>query len=546
MPQPDTIQDVLTLVRKSRVVDDIRLTVFLDLLHTTGLIPAGTAPNHPNTRDERQLTPASTLSLMVEQGLLTRYQADELAAGRWWGLCIGGYRILEPIGRGGMGRVFLAEHGLLAKQVAVKVLVRDLQADPAARDRFLREARAAGAVDHPNVVRVFDIDAEHEPPFLVMEYVDGVSLQAAVARHGAFSAGEAAAVGAQVAAGLAAAAAVGLVHRDIKPANVLVDRKGQVKVLDLGIARFTADPASCLVDTEVILGTLDYLAPEQAVDSSAVDPRADLYALGATLYFLLAGHPPYPDDDVARKLDRKLYTDPPPIDSLRPDVPPGLAVAIQRLLARDPARRYQHPRDAESALRLWADVGTSFPDRLFQPRSVAVTPRNAAASPQGAPTDPGQDHDPTPLPATRNIIRARVNRPPPTAPLDGAPTDRGGSPAANPTHTPPADPEAISLSEDSAQAATPTIRLTPVRMPDKQVEPSASNGSNAAKLSDAPTSDESDPGSSLWDLVVPEKPMIARPASRPWHQLLLWWLFAATAVAGGILTVILLRRPGTP
>ena len=202
---------------------------------------------------------------------------------------------------------------------------------------------AAAAVDHPNIVHVFDVDMDHDPPFLVMEYVDGVNLQAAVSRHGAFAAAETATVGVEVARGLAAAAAAGLVHRDIKPANLLVDRHGRVKILDLGIVRLPGEDTLPRLEgddgTDVILGTLDYLAPEQAVDSSAVDARADVYSLGATLYFLLAGHPPFPGSDLRHKLAAKKYSDPVPIHRLRPDVDVGLSEAVHVLLARDPATR---------------------------------------------------------------------------------------------------------------------------------------------------------------------------------------------------------------
>ena len=146
---------------------------------------------------------------------------------------IGKYQLVRIIGEGGMGRVYEAIDPIIGRRVAVKALSDSLRADPGARRRFVREARAAASLDHPNIVRVFDVDMTHDPPYLVMEFVDGVSLQAAVARSGTFSAGEAAAVGVQVADGLAQAAAVGLVHRDIKPANVLVDRRGAVKILDL-------------------------------------------------------------------------------------------------------------------------------------------------------------------------------------------------------------------------------------------------------------------------------------------------------------------------
>ena len=279
MARPETAQDVVELIRRARLIAAPQLDCVLQQA------PHGSGPER-------------LLALLVEHGDLTIYQADELAAGRWRGLWLGGYRVLDRLGKGGMSHVFLAEHAVLGKRVAVKVLSAGLRADSSARQRFVREARAAAAVDHPNIVHVFDVDMDHDPPFLVMEYVDGVNLQAAVARHGAFTTAETATVGVEVARGLAAAAAAGLVHRDIKPANLLVDRHGCVKILDLGIVRLPGEDTLPRLDagdgSDVILGTLDYLAPEQAVDSSTVDSRADVYSLGATLYFLLAGHPPFP------------------------------------------------------------------------------------------------------------------------------------------------------------------------------------------------------------------------------------------------------------
>jgi serine/threonine-protein kinase len=212
---------------------------------------------------------------------------------------------------------------------------------------------------------------DHDPPFLVMEYVDGVNLQAAVARSGAFTGAETATVGVDVARGLAAAAAAGLVHRDIKPANLLVDRHGRVKILDLGIVRLPGEDTLPRVDagdgSDVILGTLDYLAPEQAVDSSTVDPRADVYSLGATLYFLLAGHPPFPGTDVRHKLAAKQYGEPVPIHRLRPDVDDCLSGVIHSLLARDPAARCPSAEEAAAALAPFAAPVADFPSRLFRP-----------------------------------------------------------------------------------------------------------------------------------------------------------------------------------
>jgi serine/threonine-protein kinase len=273
-----------------------------------------------------------------------------------------------------------------------------------------------------------------------------VSLQAAVARAGTFSAGEAAAVGVQVADGLAQADAVGLVHRDIKPANLLVDRRGAAKILDLGIVRFAHDDTHSRVNgAEVILGTIDYLAPEQAEDCSRVDIRADIYALGATLYFLLAGHPPYPVADVRQKLAAKRSVDPPPIHQLRPDVPEDFSALVCGLMARGPAERVATPAAAVAALHPWAAPGPDYPGRLF--RAVPET-----ASPCRRPTD----HEPAreQLPETVRIVKGGARRsgsePPPEArpgPPPAAP-EGGAAPAAGPPDAPP-----TAVVESSAHAA---------------------------------------------------------------------------------------------
>jgi serine/threonine protein kinase len=352
MARPETAQDVVELIHRGRLIAAQQL----ERLH--GQLPLAGGPE-------------AALGYFVENGLLTRYQAEELAAGRWRGLWLGGYRVLDRLGRGGMSHVFLAEHAVLGKRVAVKVLSAGLRSDSSARQRFVREARAAAAVDHPNIVHVHDVDMDHDPPFLVMEYVDGVNLQAAVSRHGAFAAAETATVGVEVARGLAAAAAAGLVHRDIKPANLLVDRQGRVKILDLGIVRLPGEDTLPRLEgddgADVILGTLDYLSPEQAVDSSTVDARADVYSLGATLYFLLAGHPPFPGSDLRHKLAAKKYGEPVPIHRLRPDVDVGLSEAIHTLLVRDPAARCPSADHAVAALAPFAAPVAEFPARLFRP-----------------------------------------------------------------------------------------------------------------------------------------------------------------------------------
>ncbi|OWK40902.1 serine/threonine-protein kinase [Fimbriiglobus ruber] len=356
MPKPATLRDLVGVVRRSSLLDRRRFASFLWAVRRSGA--AGAAP-------------AALLDRMVADGLLTRFQADRLGAGKWKGFSVGGYQLLDKIGAGGMGQVYLAEHPTGGHKVAIKVLNASLARNPVARARFAREARAAAGLAHPNIVPVIDLDVDAAPPFMVMEFVDGVTLQAAVARHGLMAPGTAAHCGRHVALGLQRAAEAGLVHRDIKPANLLVDRRGVVKILDLGVVRGEADDElTRSTSRNLVLGTADYLAPEQAADSHAVDTRADIYALGGTLYFLLVGHPPFPDLGTQAKLVKKQTSDAPPVSRARPDIPPELAAAVDRMLARNPGDRFQAPAEAAAALAPHAVPDAHFPHALFTQERV--------------------------------------------------------------------------------------------------------------------------------------------------------------------------------
>src|SRR5206468_1458862 len=223
-------------------------------------------------------------------------------------------------------------------------------------DRFHREARAVAALDHPNIVRAYDIDQHEKLHFLVMEYVDGNSLQDIIARHGPMDPIRAAHYIAQSAIGLQHAHELGMVHRDVKPGNLLLDRTGVIKVLDMGLARFfnkQQDSVTEKYDDKCVLGTADYLAPEQAV-SNMVDIRADIYALGGTMYFMLTGQTPFPDGTIAAKLVAHQTKEPRPVESFRSDVPPGMLAVLKRMLEKDPADRYQEPIEVAEALAAWA------------------------------------------------------------------------------------------------------------------------------------------------------------------------------------------------
>ncbi|CAN5561806.1 hypothetical protein BH11PLA2_BH11PLA2_04620 [soil metagenome] len=373
MQKPATLTDAVEVVRKSRLVTEDRLVPYLD-----------TATH--------VFAPLELFADMVRQGLLTTFQATQLENGRWKGFEIGSYRVLDRLGQGGMGQVFLAEHITLGKRVAIKVLSRTRNSTPLAMERFIREARAAAKLDHPNIVHVYDISTAFDPPYIVMEYVDGITLQAAVSRHGTLAPGNTAWVGRQIALGLDEAYRHGLVHRDVKPANILVDRRGAAKLLDLGIVRIDGEAITSEYAKNIILGTLDYLSPEQSLDSSNVDTRADIYSLGATLYFLLVGCPPLPTGGVKQRLHQLQSVDPPHIGTLRPEIPPCLADVIHKMLAKNPAERFQTPAETADALAPFAVIVPPFPASLFRSHRVTLsdTDQGAVTPPTGIETSHSQ------------------------------------------------------------------------------------------------------------------------------------------------------------
>ena len=376
MPAPTSVPELIDRLRKSKLVPVDRLEGFLAALQTAGGVP----------------TPEALLGRLVVAGMITRFHADKLAAGKYKGFQLGDdrYLILDQLGRGGMGQVFLAEHAQMRRLVALKVLSpHAFENDPVARERFFREARAAGTLDHPNIVRVFDLCQDGKILFLVMEYVEGLNLQAMVTQFGPLDVAAACHYARQVAFGLRHAHEMGFVHRDIKPANLILERTGLVKILDLGLVRSEADAASGLtkqLDNRSILGTADYLAPEQAVDSSMVDARADIYSLGATLYFLLAGRPLFPEGRTAQKLVWQQIKDPVPLNRLRPEVPAALAGVVHRMLEKRPGDRFATAAEVFEALEPFdrADVLPPDPAWLPEPPARVALARGAAPGPARA------------------------------------------------------------------------------------------------------------------------------------------------------------------
>jgi len=255
---------------------------------------------------------------------------------------LGNYTLLKQLGAGGMGVVYLAEHVHMKRRVAIKVLPSRLVKDKAYLERFHREAQSIAALDHPNIVHAYDVDNEGAIHYLVMEYVEGKELEQIVTRHGPLSPERAAGLIRQAANGLAHAHARGLVHRDIKPSNLLVDKTETLRILDLGLARAvaTGEADGTAEQEENVVGTTDYLAPEQALGAKDIDGRADIYSLGCTLYYLLTGSPPFPGESLAERLVKHQMETPPSIANLRPDVPEELIAICSRMLEKKPTDRY--------------------------------------------------------------------------------------------------------------------------------------------------------------------------------------------------------------
>lgn len=292
---------------------------------------------------------------LIEAKLLTRWQCDSLLKGKYKNFFLGQYKLMGHLGTGGMSSVYLAEHTMMHCLRAIKVLPSSRVDDSSYLARFIQEARAAGQLNHPNIVQTFDIGEQNGTHYIVMEYVEGRDLQNLVKESGPVEFETAANYLRQSAEGLGYAHRKGLIHRDIKPANLLVDDRGVVKLLDLGLARFVDQkmPSLTIAHDENVLGTADYLAPEQAVDSHGVDSRADIYSLGCTFYYLLTGHPPFPTGTLPQRIYMHQNKAPASIYEDRPDAPQALVDLCLRMMAKTPEARYQTADEVAAALAAW-------------------------------------------------------------------------------------------------------------------------------------------------------------------------------------------------
>lgn len=325
---------------------------FLALLEKSQLLGAKDLEKVRAAAGKYEDAKALARALVAAKGL-TRWQAGQLLAGRS-SFTLGKYRLVDLLGRGGMGSVFAAEHKTLGRRVALKIISKQTGRDPEQLERFLDEARRIAALDHPNIVRAFDVDHEGERYFLVLERVEGRDLQQMVESDGPLDVGRAARFIRQAALGLAHAHDRKMIHCDIKPANLILGSDDVVKILDMGMARLVESDGSSSDSNENIVGTIDYIAPEQALEAEDLDHRADIYSLGCTLYFLLTSRPPFGDGTLAQRIMKHQTQTPRPISDTRSGVPDELAEVCLKMMAKKPEDRFQNAADVAQALEPWA------------------------------------------------------------------------------------------------------------------------------------------------------------------------------------------------
>ena len=314
---------------------------------------------------------------LIGSGLLTDWQAKKLMAGRGRGFFLGSYKLLRPLGKGGMGVVYLGEHKVMKRPMALKILSNESAMDERRMERFKAEAQAAAQLDHSNIVRAYDFSEDDGRSFIAMEYVEGIDLQQAVQRDGVMSIEAALDAMRQAASGLAHAHGRGIVHRDIKPANLLLRSDGVLKISDMGLARMGwQGEAPNAAGKSRLLGTSEFLAPEQALDSRAVDGRADIYSLGCTLYFLLTGKPPFQAATHGQRIAKHQTAAIPDIRSERKDCPPALAQLATRMMAKRPEDRVPSATELLtllSRIRVGPGQGGERPLRRIAPASDTLS-----------------------------------------------------------------------------------------------------------------------------------------------------------------------------
>jgi serine/threonine-protein kinase len=436
MANPPSIDDFLGTLRSSGLMTEEEIGKALDEMRAAGIDPTDAA---------------SLADAFVKRELLTAWQAEMLLKGKCRGFHLGPYVLLRPLGQGAMGHVFLAQHTMMRRNCAIKLLAQKYRQDPDLLARFQVEARAIAAFDHPNIVRAYDFNRDtstgSELLYLVMEYVEGQDLQRIVEKEGVMDYTRAADFIRQAAVGLANAHQAGFIHRDIKPANLLVDSKGVLKILDLGLARLAQGPSEIAQNGNWVSGTPDYIAPEQILNRPDLDGRADIYSLGLTFYYLLVGRRPYIKKTMPEILAAHCKEALQPIQASRPDVPYDLISIIERMTAKLPDRRFASADELATTLQTWLQdetAGQSSRLAVFKTAALRSRQRDSSEGIEIGPPSSSVDLDLAPIEESPS---------PPTVsmklPSAGTHHSKSGTKGTVPTSLEP---------DDSAKAAAGTAK----------------------------------------------------------------------------------------
>jgi serine/threonine protein kinase len=330
---------------------------------------------------EQRDDPQSLADFLVKQDKLTRFQAFKLLQGAWFGLQLGPFQVQAPIGKGGMGAVYLAFDLRSHRHVALKVLPpKRAKEETRHLARFRREMEMSQRVRHPHIALTLEAGENQGVHYIVMEYIPGKSLHRTVSMEGPLPVPRAARLFAEVAAALDHAHAQGLIHRDLKPSNILITPNVHAKVLDLGLALREGEVGDAAVvgGQGYVVGSMDYIAPEQTEDASKVDARSDLYSMGCSLYYALTGRPPFPGGTNKDKIRRHRHEQPEPLLQLNPKVSEEFAYLVDKMLAKDPDRRFPSAAAAREVLLRWGGADYELPldqptDAAFQQAVTALT-----------------------------------------------------------------------------------------------------------------------------------------------------------------------------
>jgi eukaryotic-like serine/threonine-protein kinase len=338
---------------RSSLMDDEKLAACWDAIE-------------PAKRDDPEHIDRRLAQRAVRAKWLTLWQAQQLLAGRISGYMVDRYQLLDLLGEGGMGRVYLARDTRLDRLVALKILSAARMSNPRAVARFQREARTGAQLQHENLVRIYDSGESHGRYFLVMEYIEGKTVATLMAEWGPAPPATAARLARQVALGLEHAHRKGLIHRDVNPFNILVTHDGTAKLADMGLAIALDDEERVTRDGATV-GTFDYVAPEQAKDSRAADIRSDIYSLGCTLYHMCSGRVPFPAPSLPEKLLGHQTIEPAPLSQMVPGIPEGLSEIVRRMMRKSPAERYATSLEVARALEPYQDALAGAGGRAGEP-----------------------------------------------------------------------------------------------------------------------------------------------------------------------------------